>query len=211
MQASMRAVEVAQELGVSKARISQLTSAGTLDGCHTGEGQSRRYDLGKVAKVLGKKLDAGQMLGNGRGTKVALDRITSEGRGNPGKEVPPGPSRDGPLSPTDSDRYQLARTQETEERARKLRRENLAEEGTYLLKREVERQVARQLGKEVAEFEAMLREAARAIADQLGVDFKAARAILLGAWREHRGARAGILSAAADAASMTVDERQADS
>ncbi len=39
---------LAKELGLTPARISQLLTAGTLEGCYRGDGRQRRYDLEKV-------------------------------------------------------------------------------------------------------------------------------------------------------------------
>ncbi|MCD1621162.1 hypothetical protein K7H20_24620, partial [Salipiger manganoxidans] len=69
---------------------------------------------------------------------------------------------------------------------------------------------ARALAQEVAEFEGVMRRAARAIADQLGVDFKEARKILIDTWREHRRARAEVLAQQAASAGFDPEEREAD-
>jgi predicted metal-dependent hydrolase len=55
-----------------------------------------------------------------------------------------------------------------------------------------------------------MRRAARAIADQLGVDFKEARKILIDTWREHRRARSEVLAQQAALAGLDPEEREAD-
>jgi len=67
--------ELAATLKVSKARVSQYVSERKLEGCYSGEGRARRFDLAKVAVALGRTLDPGQMMGNGAATKSALRRI----------------------------------------------------------------------------------------------------------------------------------------
>src|SRR5690606_17526752 len=136
-------------LSVSKARISQYVSEGKLDGCYTGTGRSRRFDLDKVAIALGRSLHPGQMMGNGASTRESLRNINAE-------EVSAAPRQqrsDAPLPVGDADRYEMARTLKAEEEARRLRRQNMAEEGTWVLASEVERHTARAMGQEIAQFE----------------------------------------------------------
>lgn len=206
----LTASELAARLGVSKGRVSQYVSGGQLAGCYSGDGRNRRFDVAKCAMALGKRLDAGQMMGNGSATKRSIvDLMTQADEDTPAK--PPQRQRtDGPVALTDPDRYELARIDKAEQEARRLRRQNAQEEGLYVLASEVERQVARVVGQEVAEVETVLREAARAVADALGVDFKAVRKVLMDKWREHRAARVEVLSAEADAAGMTDAERDGD-
>lgn len=210
--------ELAREIGVTPGRVSQMVAAGKLDGCFSGDGRARRFDLTKVAAALGRNLDKGQMLGNGAKTKKALERIAagehdagSSEKKNPSPGAPESGGRDGgELSPQDPDRYELARTLKAEEEARRMRRQNEEAEGTLVLASEVERQVARALAKEIAGVEGVLRDGARRIADELGVDFLSARRCLIETWRLHRGARAEDLQQEAASAGMTDAERDAD-
>jgi hypothetical protein len=96
------------------------------------------------------------------------------------------------------------------EEVRRLRRQNELDEGTLVLASEVERQVARVLRQELAEVEEMMRTGARAVADRLGVDFRAVRQILTETWRAKRQDRAGVLTGQAEAGGMTDAERDAD-
>lgn len=200
------ATDLASALNLSKGRVSQFVSAGKLDGCFHGDGRSRRFDLDKVKVALGRSLDKGQMLGNGAKTRKA---IASLDQGGSVEDAPPR-RKDGVLPDRDPDRYELARTQKAEEELRRLRRQNEQDEGTLVLASEVERQVAKVLGQEIAEVETVLREGARAIADQLAVDFKSARKILVDTWRAHRKGRTERLDVSADAADLTDAERSAD-
>ena len=45
--------ELARIFGVSKQRVHQWVKEGKLNGCYTGEGHFRRFDLGKCAEALG--------------------------------------------------------------------------------------------------------------------------------------------------------------
>lgn len=210
----MNATQLAQRLGVSKARVSQYVSSGKLDGCFSGDGRLRTFDEAKVLAALGRALHPGQMMGNGAQTRANIRNL--QGLSDAGTEVAPvrpqmaDRNQDGVLPLTDADRYELARIQKAEEEARRLRRQNAAEEGLYVLASEVERNVARLLAQEVSEFETVLRDGARAVADAYGVDFRSVRKTLVDAWRDHRRGRTAELMAGADAASMTDAERDED-
>lgn len=201
---------LAQRLNLSKGRISQYVAAGKLEGCYEGSGRDRVFDLAKVAEALGRKLDIGQMTGNGLKTRRALRGIEGQAEPRPSPETQDAPRRDGPLPLTDPDRLELAKIATAEENLRRIRRDNEAAEGHFVLASEVERQVARTLAQEIAEVETVLRDGARAIADQLGVDFKAARKVLIDHWRAHRKARTVALEAEAAGAEMTEAETAAD-
>lgn len=210
----MRASELATALGLTKGRISQLVASGTLDGCFQGIGRDRVFDLGACAKVLNRKLDPGQMMGNGSETKRRLREI--ERATAPAFDLPltaprsSEPPEGGELRPQDPDRYELARTAKAEQELRGLLLKNGREEGQYVLASEVAREVARTIGQEVREVETFIRDVARVLADKMGVDFKEARQILLDGWRAHRGNRAATLTEQAEQAEMTDDEVAAD-
>lgn len=201
--------QLAAELGVSAGRISQYVAEGKLDGCYSGERRARRFDLSKVKAALGRSLDPGQMMGNGAATKRQIDALPAE------RELPFTPratpqKADSELNPRDPDRYELARIISAEEKARRDRRDNLADEGTFVLASEVSRQVQRAVGQEVREFESVLRDGARRVADKLGVDFLVARKLLTDVWREHRAVREKVLAEGADQAAMTEAETEQD-
>ena len=209
----LTASELATTLGVSKARVSQYVSERKLDGCFDGDGRNRRFDLAKCAAALGRALDAGQMMGNGASTRRALRSLDLEAI-DPGPATPPAPpvrpKADSELPSGDTARYELAKTQKAEEEVRRLRRDNELNEGTLVKATEVERQVARIVAQEIAEFETVLRDGARKVADRLGVDFKAVRQALVETWRAHREGRVAALSAEAEAAAMTDAEIASD-
>ncbi len=204
----LNATQLADRLGVSKARVSQYLSEGKLAGCYQGEGRSRRFDLSKVQAALQGRLDPGQMLGNGASTRQALTDLsdTSETAKPRGAASRP----DGVLSPRDPDRYELARIQNAEEDARRKRRDNERDEGRWVLAEEVERATAKLTAREIGRFETVLRDGARAVADRLGVDFREARQILMQTWRAHRGERTDDLTGEAERTAMTDAEREAN-
>lgn len=204
----LNATELAARLDVSKARISQYVSEGKLDGCFSGDGRSRRFDLDKVQAALGKALHPGQMLGNGAATRRALrDLVDDDAAPMP---APPKPPKSGSaLDPRDPDRYELARILNAEEDARRKRRDNERDEGRWVMAEEVQRQTARAMAQEVAQFETVLRDAARAVADRFGLDFREVRKVLMDQWRDHRGSRSALLVEGADAAAMTDTEKAA--
>lgn len=206
---------LAKELKVSKARVSQWTSEGKLDGCYSGTGRERRYDLARVAAALGKRLDMGQMMGNGAETRRTLQTLRlgvpdADDGDEPRRPVYVQPRDGSELPPSDAARYELARTLKAEEEARKLRRINAEAEGTFVLASEVRHQTARLMAQEIAEFEAVLRDGSRRVADQLGVDFKRVRQILIEEWRGHRAKRSVQLEAQASQAVMSDAEMAED-
>ncbi|MDK8874695.1 hypothetical protein [Paracoccus sp. SSJ] len=202
----LNTTELAARLAVSKARISQYVSEGKLEGCYTGDGRGRRFDLEKVAHALGRKLHPGQMLGNGAATRDALRDLGNDDL----QPAAPRPRTDAALPVGDPDRYEMARTLKAEEEARRLRRQNMAEERTWVLAEEVERHTARAMTQEIAQFETMLRDAARAVADQFGLDFRSVRKVLMDEWRRYRAARSSQLGDQAQTTAMTPDEQEAD-
>ncbi|WP_421998186.1 hypothetical protein [Roseovarius confluentis] len=210
MSRQLNTTELARELSLSKGRISQLVRDGRLDGCYRGDGRARRFDLSKAAEALGQRLDPAQMLGNGAKTRRSLEDLEQPDQVEPETSAPQGAGAT-VLAPKDPTRYELARTQELEEKARRARRQNEAEEGSWVLASEVAAETARQLQMEIASIESsVLRTGARRLADELGVDFKEARAILTQVWREYRAHRSEQKAAEADAAQLSESEKEAD-
>lgn len=197
----LSATALAEQIGVTKGRISQYVAEGKLDGCFEGDGRNRRFDLSKAAAALGKRLDPGQLMGNGAGTKKAIGLLDAGSVPEPRRAA--GASQ---LPSDDSDRYNMARTLKAEEEARRLRRQNAEAEGSYVLASEVAIQTRRQIAQEVSEFENVIRDAARQVADECEVDFKVVRTIMLKTFRAHREKRAAALERTAEAAGMTAAE-----
>lgn len=205
----LRASELAAKLNLTPGRISQLVGGGKLDGCFSGEGARRRFDLDKCVAALGRNLSPGQMLGNGAGTRRVIRALAQPDLTQDSEPQDlPRPKGD-VLSPNDPDRYEMARTAKAEEDLRSMRLRNGREEGMYVLASEVERQVTRLLGQEMRETETFLRDAARAVADKMGVDFRTVRQTMVDAWRAHRQGRANSLELAAESVDLADAEKAA--
>ncbi len=202
--ADLNTTQLAERLSVSKARVSQYVAEGKLEGCYSGDGRARRFDLSKVAEALGRKLDLGQMTGNGLSTRRAIRDIEND-------DAPSAaPLRDGgELSPRDPDRLELATIQIKEEEARRRRRDNERDEGRWVLAEEVQRHTARAISREIGQFETVIRDAARAVADQFGVDFREVRKVMMDQGRQHRGSRRDGLRQAAGQADLSNAEKDA--
>lgn len=218
----MNATDLAAALNVSKARVSQYVSVGKLDGCFIGDGRNRRFDLEKVRHALGRELHPGQMLGNGAQTRKALrglalrpipapsdDEEVDEGDLPEAKTLAVQRS-DSRISDDDDDAYALVRTQKAQEEVRKLRRVNAEAEGAYVLASEVTRATQRLISQEIAEFESVLRDGARKVSDQLGVDFKIVRQVMVDTWRSHRQQRSAVLSDQVQTEGMSETEIEAN-
>ena len=200
----LNATQLADRLGVSKARVSQWVSEGKLAGCFQGDGRARRFDPTMVQKALSRGLDPGQMMGNGAATRKNLRDVDGDDAG-PRPALKSGAA----LAPNDPDRYELARILSAEEDARRKRRDNERDEGRWVLAEEVERHTARALAREIGQFEVVLRDGARAVADILGVDFREVRKVLMDQWRTHRASRRDALSVEALAGTMSDVESEA--
>lgn len=212
MTRQLTATELAGVLELSKGRISQMVSGGQLEGCYIGAGRSRRFDLEKVASTLGRRLDPGQLLGNGAKTSQALSQLAgSELAAEQGREVDPARSFRPPAGAEPPSRYEVARTLKAEEDARSARRRNSEAEGTLVLASVVANETARQMAQEIAQIESsVIRTGARRIADEMGVDFREARVILTEVWRAYRAGRAAVKAEEAEAAELTEEEQAED-
>ncbi|WP_375261843.1 hypothetical protein [Palleronia sp.] len=210
MSRQLNTTDLAKALNLSKGRISQLVRDGRLDGCYHGDGRARRFDLSRAADALGQRLDPAQMLGNGAKTRRSLEDMEPPEQAEP--EFGTSGGAGATLLPAkDPTRYEMARTQELEEKARRARRQNEAEEGNWVLASEVAAETARQMQMEIASIESsVLRAGARRLADDLGIDFKAARAILNEVWREYRSHRSEQKAAEAEAVHLSEAEDEAD-
>lgn len=211
---TLSASQLADALEVSRGRVSQWVAAGQLDGCFAGEGRARRFDLSKCAERLGRRLDPGQMMGNGARTVAALKAAAAPASPppaappsapppSPDPAQPVAPAPDPPAAPADDDaaRYQRARADREEQRAQRERLEMEAAAGRYVLASEVEIEVRRAMAAEVAQFEAVLRSGAQKLAAELGLDGPTVRAVLVAEWRAHRQRQADRAAAlAAEAA-----------
>jgi hypothetical protein len=202
----LSATELAKRLSVTKGRVSQYVAEGKLSGCYEGDGRARRFDLAKCAERLGRVLDKGQMLGNGLETRRALRRVSAAGATGTEPTKEPAQKRDGVLDPKDPDRFELAKIATAEENLRRIRRDNALAEGNYVLAEAAQREMTRLIGQEIAEIDTVLRDAARVVADKLGVEFKVVRKVLMDTWRAHRAGRSSALEQ--EVASAALSDRE---
>lgn len=196
--------DLAREFDVTRGRVSQWLNEGKLEGCFSGIGRARRFDIEKCRAALSRNLDVGQMMGNGATTRKQLGEHSLPMPDN-------GSSRKSDrLEPRDPDRYELARIQKAEEEVIRARRMNAEAEGRFVLASEVDLATRRIIAQEIAAFELMLRRAARRVADDMGVDFKEVRQLMVETWREYRAARADEVSDQAADVSLSDKERAED-
>jgi hypothetical protein len=207
------ASELAKTLGISRQRVHQYVKAGKLDGCFSGDGSLRRFDVAKSAAALGKRLDPGQLMGNGAATKAALSKIQKGDTPEAAPLIEMGLNSEKGPEPTtgpEPDSYEAWRIEKAKEETRRLRRINAESEGRYVLADEAARATKRLLAQEIAQFETALRNGSRMVADQLGVDFKTVRQLMAEAWRGHRADRSEALDELAGGAEPTDAELAED-
>ena len=75
---------------------------------------------------------------------------------------------------------------------------------------EVQHQIGRLMSQEIAEFEAVMREASIVLSDTYGIEARAIRQVLVDEWRKHRAARRDALQDVAQDGQLTDAERAAD-
>lgn len=199
--------DLAKIFGVSKQRVHQWVKEGKLKGCFDGEGHFRRFDVAKCAEALGKRLDPGQLMGNGAATRAAIRDLAAASTGNLPDDHTASVEAKGSVDP---DSFEAVRIQKTQEETRRLRRINAESEGRYVLATEAAQATTRLLGQEIAQFEMALRDGSRMVADKLGVDFKTVRQLMVEAWRGHRTERAADLEALAEGAELSEVEKAED-
>lgn len=195
----VRASDLAAALGITKGRVSQLVAEGRLDGCFTGEGRDRRFDLERAAQALDRRLDPSQTLGNGAAAFAARRAVLGEG---PEPAPEPTPRADDPLT-----RLAAARAENAELDARRKRREEMLAAGRYVLADEVARAQAAAVARALDALERHHLEAVRRLAEAAGHDIRTALAEARDAWRDQRRRLSADFAAAADAATHTEAER----
>lgn len=207
----VKAAALARALNISRQRVSQLVAEGKLEGSYSGSGRDRRFDPVIAAKLLDIRLDAGQVMGNGAaaaGTRREL--LMSGGNRETVTRRPVASAVHPDAEDDDAARYQRARAEQAEIDTLLKRRRLAEEEGRWVRVSEVERATRTALAGELAQIEAMLRDAARRLADEMGVDYRAAKAVLVAEWRRHRAARRDDLAAQAEAEAEDTASGQAE-
>ena len=204
----VNATTLAAALKITKSRVSQLVREGKLEGSYSGIGRDRRFDPVIAAKLLDVKLDPGQVMGNGAASADARRDLLAD---DPPADRRPTASARPPIGEeSENARYQRARTEKAEIDALLLKRRLAEEEGRWVLASEVERAARSALAAELAQIEAMLRDSARRIADELGVEYRAVKSVLFDDLRRHRARRRDDLAGRADAAAPSEAELAED-
>lgn len=125
--------DFARLVNLSPGRVSQLISEGKISDCLVGEGRNQRIDAGKAIEKLKLRRDPGQALGNG--AKTTLQPASPAVVLQP--ETP---------AVTEADdislKLQRAKLEEAEFRNRKLREEERARAGIYVLAEDVKAETA---------------------------------------------------------------------
>ncbi len=184
--------QLAAKMNLSKGRISQLVKQGVFDGCFTGEGRARRFNLAQCLVAYGDKTDVRQGSGNAEKTHAAVEQIQSgldfEGSGGAGLQGGQKPQKDNV-----SQRLNLARARKEEMQAARLEREERVELGAWVRADEAASAARRQMAKEIAIFEGVVKDMARFVADKNALNFKVVRADMMKILRDARTRRAGEL------------------
>jgi hypothetical protein len=144
--------EFARMVNLSPGRVSQLIKDGRIADCLVGEGREARVDAEKAIEKLKLRRDLGQALGNGAKTQLVM----------------PAPTTAAPMAISESDeislKLQRAKLEEAEFRNRKLREEQRARAGTYVLAEDVKAETARLASRMLQLFESGMMDVATEIA-----------------------------------------------
>lgn len=194
---SLTLTQVAEALGYSKGRISQLVGERRLEGAYTGEGRERRFDLRKTAELLNLRLDAGQQTGNG------VRHLETRAKLSDG----PAPI-DVALSDSDSDARRLARARAdaAEVEARRKRREEQLAVGRYVLADEAARAAQVAVAETLAVAERIMIAEAKRLAVEFGANPREVAAEVRRRWRQARAVQSQAMAARAEAAQPTEAE-----
>lgn len=204
------ATQLADEMGLTKGRISQLVKNGVFDGCFQGDGRKRRYDLGACIEAYRGGTDVRQSSGNSAKTHAKLDALSVGGTKQRAKQADKSKHPEESTSASANKRLNEARAQQAEIRARREARQELEAEGLYVLASEVARVTEKLLSNELSQTESLLKDMARLVADKNGLPFKEVRRDMLDLWREHRNGRSDDLSGHAEGAELTEKEIEED-
>jgi hypothetical protein len=148
--------EFARMVNLSPGRVSQLITEGKISDCLVGEGRAQRIDVEKAIEKLKLRRDPGQALGNGAKAQLSVPAAGA---------VAPVPSSE---SDDISLKLQRAKLEEAEFRNRKLREEERARAGTYVLADDVKAETARLASRLLQLFESGLTD----VATELSSTFK---------------------------------------
>lgn len=147
--------EFARMVNLSPGRVSQMIAEGKISDCLVGEGRAQRIDADKAIEKLKLRRDPGQAMGNGAKAQLSIPAQPSTASAPPNSE-----------SDDISLKLQRAKLEEAEFRNRKLREEERARAGIYVLAEDVKAETAKLATRMLQMFEGGLTEVATEIAAQ---------------------------------------------
>lgn len=147
--------EFARLVNLSPGRVSQMISEGKISDCLVGTGRDARIDADKAIEKLKLRRDPGQALGNGAKAKLQAAAPAPEA-----KPEPPAVAESDEISL----KLQRAKLEEAEFRTRKLREEERARAGLYVLAEDVKAETAKLATRLLQLFESGLSDVATDIA-----------------------------------------------
>lgn len=184
--------EFAALLGVHKSRVSQYISSGRIDGAAlVGEGREQRIRVAVACEQLRRRLDPGQRLGNGLGTRLTIPAAppgvalqgaaeqtpaggvlsaTQPTAATASASAPPSAGSDPTVSLTQTasdgldDRIRKARLEGIERDNRKKAEEEAARAGRYVLATDTKAEMTRLAREMLTVFDGALADLAAAVA-----------------------------------------------
>lgn len=150
-------------VNLSPGRVSQMISEGKISDCLVGEGRNQRIDADKAIEKLKLRRDPGQAMGNGAKAQLAVPPSA------PAELIPAAPAAVPSRSDDLSFKLQQAKLEEAEFRNRKLREEERARAGIYVLAEDVKAETARLASRMLQLFESGLMDVATEIASTFKV------------------------------------------
>lgn len=157
MQEVISKSEFAARIKVTPGRISQYISAGIIGpDALVGEGRLARVDVAKALRQIGMRRHVGQSLGNGLGTRLALEPDDDD----------PSPEMSGPDNARKKDVAELIQLERLEQERRKNRQQAIDEaaaNGNLVTAEALEREVGKATQAVVSAFNGMAPDLANAI------------------------------------------------
>ncbi|MFL9824361.1 hypothetical protein [Rhodoplanes sp. SY1] len=161
----------AQLIGVSAGRVSQYIREGKLDGAAlVGEGRGAGIRVAVAQEQLRRRLDIGQRLGNGIGTRLAPPAAATDATAAPADVLPFAAPPAPPTAPVGSavdpidERIRQAKLEGIERENRKRAEEEAARAGRYVLADQTRAEMVRLARDMLTVFEGALVDLATAIA-----------------------------------------------
>lgn len=190
--------EFARLVNLSPGRVSQMISEGKLTDCLVGTGREARINADLAIEKLKLRRDPGQALGNGAKATLVVTPAAAAPQAAP------------PAPPSESDgiaiKLQRAKLEEAEFRNQKLREEQKAREGTYVLADDVKAETAKLATRLLQLFEGGLTDVATEIAATFKIPQRDVLHLLKTRFRDVRTNVSAELAAEAASLPATIEE-----